>query len=391
MEGQPLPRHPRITGLLVLVNPFAGAGGRLGWKGTDWPLPLRLADRDPWELPAQKRAIRFLEALKRVIPGWRGEGLTACPGYMGVQQAYRAGLSRVEPVRLEPVKWPTTPDDTVSCLESALQRGGVELIVFVGGDGTARLVARVLGGRRPAALGVPGGVKVYSGVFAENPEAAARIVLDYYMGRARPVPRPVLDVDEEAFRSGRLVVKPYATLHVPVSGDAVVPGKDAYHTGGELEEIEEIARYFAEEIAEECTLYILGPGYTVYRIAEMLGVKGKTLLGVDAVHNGRIVGRDLDEKGLLELLREHKHRRAVLVVSPIGAQGYILGRGNQQLSPTVLRAIGLENIVVVATPTKLRKTPVLRVDTGDSELDERLRGHIKVLTGYGRYRIVKVR
>ncbi len=378
---------PRVC---FLVNPFAGAGGPLGWKGTDWPLPLRLADRDPWSLPAQARALRFLSEASRlgILPG--KAVLLACPGFLGEEQARRAGVEYELGTGGWRPGWPTRPEDSVSCLGECLSRGDPSVIVFVGGDGTARLVASVVGERVPA-VGVPAGVKVYSSVFSETPEAAARLLLLYLEGRARPVPRLVLDIDEEAFRSGKLLVRPYAHLLVPIAGNLVVSGKNASHPQSELEEMEEIAEYFRDEIAGECTLLILGPGYTVYKIAEALGVRGKTLLGVDAVHNGRIVGRDLDEERLLEILEKHDYKRAIIVVSPIGGQGYILGRGNQQISPRVIRRVGLESIIVVATPTKLRETPVLRVDTGDPELDEKLRGYIRVLTGYARYKLVQVR
>lgn len=141
------------------------------------------------------------------------------------------------------------------------------------------------------------------------------------------------------------------------------------------------------ELVEECTLYILGPGSTIARIAEKMGVK-KTLLGVDAVHNGRLVGVDLNERGILELLE--RYGKVKIVVTPIGGQGFILGRGNQQISPEVLRRVSKDDLIVVATPDKLRGLKSLRVDTGDREVDERFKGYVRVLVGYDKWRMVRV-
>ena len=70
-------------------------------------------------------------------------------------------------------------------------------------------------------------------------------------------------------------------------------------------------------------------------------------------------------------------------MTPIGGQGFIFGRGNQQISPKVIRQVGLDNIVVVATKSKLDKLKSLRVDTGDPELDKALRAHeIDVVIDY---------
>jgi predicted polyphosphate/ATP-dependent NAD kinase len=152
----------------------------------------------------------------------------------------------------------------------------------------------------------------------------------------------------------------------------------------------EIARFLLEEINQgPSALVLLGPGSTVKSIADLLGVD-KTLLGVDAIAGGGMVGKDLNERQLLDLLGRYPHRK--LIVSPLGAQGFVLGRGNLQLSPAVIRLIGAENMIVVATPAKLTRTPVLRFDTGDAALDAALagRGYVPVVTGYRQRRLVRV-
>ncbi len=367
----------------VLVNPFAGAGGRLGWKGTDWPLPLRVLELGI-PLVAPGRAREFASHLARLA----GDvAIYAPPGWMGWRSLGGwEGPSRTVDCISEG-KWPTTPGDMSRCARTLVGEG-VELLVFVGGDGTARLIHDSIDGRVPV-LGVPAGVKVYSAVFAYTPREAAGIVYRFLAGEAVVVEREVLDVDEEAFRRGVLSVRLYGYLRVPQAPGLVASGKSVSHGLGEEDEMREIAEYFAGEVYRECTLYVLGPGRTVARIAEAIGVEGKTLLGVDLVHNGRIVARDADEETIYRLLAGHRGGKAI-VVSPIGGQGFILGRGNQQISPRIVRLVGRDNIIVVATPSKLSKLKTLRVDTGDPGVDEMLRGYIRVLTGYGRYRVVRV-
>jgi len=362
----------------VIVNPFAGVGGRLGWKGTDWPLPLRIAESNT-PLTAPERAGRFARALARLLPGLE---VHAPPGPMGSESLRPLRVEEVPCV--DPGKWPTTPEDTERCARMIAERG-VDLLVFVGGDGTARIVAGAVGHGVPV-LGVPAGVKAYSGVYANTPEEAAGLVYDYLQGRAGLEERQVLDLDEEEYRRGRLAARPYATLLVPAGRGLVAGGKSPGL--GEEEAKRGIAEYFAEAYYRDCTLYILGPGSTVQAVAEALGVEGKTPLGVDAVHNRRIIAGDADARRLEELAG--RYERIVIVVSPIGGQGFILGRGNQQITPRLIRKAGPDNLVIVATPGKLARTPILRVDTGDPSLDEALRGYRRVITGYNRYRIVRV-
>ena len=355
-----------------IVNPLAGIGGRLGFKGSDGAYAIRaLAMGAPLVSPGRARS--FLEALPV------GVRIVTPPGLMGFNHVRG---TRHEPYTtvincVSPRVWPTTAFDTRRCSKAMVDHG-VRLLVFVGGDGTARDVLDSVDESIPA-LGVPAGVKVYSSVFAVNPRAAALVTVRFLEGRAGVARREVLDVDEDEFRGGRLKVKLYGYLLVPVDELIVEGGKTAF-TAGEDEELEAIAGYVVE-IMEPDTLYILGPGRTVEWIARKLGVE-KTPLGVDAVYNGRLVGRDLDERGLLELLE--RYPKAKIVVSPIGGQGFILGRGNQQISPQVIRRVGPRNIIVVATRSKLQTFKTLKVDTGDEELDRELSGYIRVIVGYNR-------
>jgi predicted polyphosphate/ATP-dependent NAD kinase len=355
-----------------IVNPLAGIGGRLGFKGSDGAYAIRALAMGAL-LVSPGRARSFLEALPV------GVRIVTPPGLMGFDNVKG---TRHEPYTtvincVPPRVWPTTAFDTRRCSKAMVDHG-VRLMVFVGGDGTARDVLDSVDERIPA-LGVPAGVKVYSSVFAVNPRAAALVTVRFLEGRVGVARREVLDVDEDEFRGGRLKVKLYGYLLVPVDELIVEGGKTAF-TAGEDEELEAIAGYVVE-IMEPDTLYILGPGRTVEWIARKLGVE-KTPLGVDAVYNGRLVGRDLDERGLLELLE--RYPKAKIIVSPIGGQGFILGRGNQQISPQVIRRLGPRNIIVVATRSKLQTFKTLKVDTGDEELDRALSGYIRVIVGYNR-------
>ncbi|BAA80828.2 conserved hypothetical protein [Aeropyrum pernix K1] len=372
----------RIIGLIV--NPLAGVGGRLGFKGSDGAYGIRALMMGA-DLVAPRRARAFLESLDDELASKGIQvKLLLPPGRMGESVAREAGRLRAVKVEtvpcVDPRIWPTTAHDTIRCARTI--ENEVDLLVFAGGDGTARDILNAVDMRLPV-LGIPSGVKVYSGVFAVNPRSAARVVTAFLEGRARLEERPVVDVDEEEFRRDRLVLRTFGKLLVPVAEGVVESPKTL--AGGEG--VEDIARFFAEELYRDCTLYILGPGRTVARIAEYLGVR-KTLLGVDAVHNKRLVGKDLDEEAIIELIE--KHPRTVIVLSPIGGQGFILGRGNQQISPRVVRKVGKEGIVVVSDPEKLRSLGRLRVDTGDDDVDRMMRGYIRVLIGYGKWKMVRV-
>lgn len=367
----------------ILVNPFAGAGGRLGWKGTDWPLPLKLLDSRT-RLVSPGRAKEFAREFRRLD---EHTIILSPPGLMGWGSIGRieGPSSTIECVPSG--KWPTEPEDTTRCARDMVD-SSVDLLVFVGGDGTARLVLDAVDKRVPV-LGVPSGVKVYSAVFAYTPREAAVVASQYLKGEGSLVEREVLDIDEEEFRRDKLVVRLYGYLRVPSLPGLVASGKTVAHSISEDEEMDEIAEYFAEELYGDCTYYVMGPGRTVARIAERIGVRGKTLLGVDVIHNRRIIAKDVNEDELYRIV-SRVVSRVKIIVSPIGGQGFIFGRGNQQISPRILSLVPKEDIIVVATPSKLKALNNLRVDTGSLKVDYRLKGFIRVLTGYNRFRVLKV-
>jgi predicted polyphosphate/ATP-dependent NAD kinase len=282
----------------------------------------------------------------------------------------------------------TTAKDTQAAVR-LLCEAEVDLIVFVGGDGTAKDVFDAMQGcAEVPVLGVPAGVKMYSGVFAVSPLDAVEVVVAFAEKRAEVAEFEVMDADEDAVRSDVFNVKLHGYLKCPML-PAHIQGSKAVspETVDEMDNQMAIARFIAEGLEPNAT-YILGPGTTVKRIAEVLGVE-KTVLGVDIYRNGDVM-LDVDERKILEEVDDWGN--TWIVLSPIGHQGILLGRGNQQISPEVIKRVGRERILVVATKGKLQSIEgnVLRVDTGDAETDEMLRGYGKVVTDYREWRLVQI-
>jgi predicted polyphosphate/ATP-dependent NAD kinase len=275
----------------------------------------------------------------------------------------------------------STAQDTVDAARSAREMGA-ELLMFSGGDGTARDVFRAVGVAIPV-VGIPAGVKMHSGVFASTPESAGELAGRFLAGRIRRLAElEVMDIDEDAFRDGVVRARLYGYLKVPLDRQ-LVQGAKAPTPPSERAAQQAIAAYVVDRM-ERGVLYFVGPGTTTRTIMEALG-QPFSLLGVDAVLDRRCIGTDLNERQILEMLEVLDSQRASIVVSPIGGQGHIFGRGNQQLSPRIIRRVGKENVIVVATPSKLaslRSRPLM-VDTGDRALDRSLSGYIRVITGYG--------
>ncbi len=360
----------------LIVNPVAGMGGSVGLKGTDgdaYAEALAMGARPV----SPARTLEFLAHTNchdkiRLLVG---------PGPMGADTAAAVGLSFT--VVGELTGQPTA-DDTKSIAREMLD-AGAELIAFAGGDGTARDIADAVDLRVPV-IAIPSGVKVYSSVFAYNPRAAAEL-LDAFVAGTGASEEEVLDIDEVAFRAGRVDSRHYGFLLVPEVGQLLQAGKQSAGITGSTEEAKrDIAAAIVEDMRPQ-TLYLLGSGTTVRAIADELDIK-KTLLGVDAVIDRRLIGHDLNERAILELL--DRHSKAVIIVTPLGGNGFIFGRGNKQFTPQVLRRVGRDNIVVVATRDKLLSLSALHVDTGEPELDDSLAGYIDVVVARGHRKIMRV-
>jgi predicted polyphosphate/ATP-dependent NAD kinase len=348
-----------------LLNPVAGMGGAVGLKGTDG-LYQEAVRRGACPV-APRRAEVFLRRIRDL-----DLTILTCSGGMGERSLQEAGIRSYKIVYHAPSV--TTAEDTrMACMK--MIEAGVSLIVFCGGDGTARDIAGVVHREIPV-LGVPAGVKMFSSVFALNPAAAAEVVGG--LDRVTYSEGEVMDVDEEAYRSGHLGSQVFGIVRVPSLPLRVQESKWVCTAPDEATALDEIAR-FITMIMRPDTLYLLGAGSTVDAIKRRLGHSG-TLLGVDAVLGGEMVGRDLEESRILDLLATNP--RAKIILSPIGAQGFVLGRGNQQFSPAVVRTVGPQNLIVVASPQKLAQTPVLHIDTGDEELDKVFGESLLVISSY---------
>lgn len=360
--------HAATIGLVL--NPVAGLGGPAGLKGSDGREVQETARARGSEPRAAARAVRALQTVARTFPN--AVILTAA-GSMGADVVIAAGLTAR--VVYTPAAIDTSADDTRQAVV-ALVAAGATLLLFAGGDGTARDVCFALPEGR-AALGIPAGVKMYSACFAVSPAAAGTIAVRWLEGTLPLQQCEVLDVSEDQVRRGRVDPTLFGMLSVPVVAGRTQARKAAT-AASELAAVRSAARGIVDAVRPGVT-YLLGPGGTTGEVAAQLGV-GATPLGVDVVRDGVRLVADATEAQLLQAVATGPARAVVTV---IGGQGFLLGRGNQQISSAVLRAIGADPLLVVATEGKLialRGAPLL-VDTGDPELDAALAGYVEVITG----------
>jgi predicted polyphosphate/ATP-dependent NAD kinase len=355
----------------VIINPIAGMGGAVGLKGTDGPEALARARA----LGAQPHSEERAETALRLIAGQTAAiEVFAGPGAMGENAARAAGFS---PIAIGgPIEGDSTAADTrrIAAIMAGLN---LDLLLFAGGDGAARDVFAAIGSSA-LALGVPTGVKMHSAVYATSPRAAGELAAQVLRGERTGVREAeVMDIDEDAFRSGRVSARLFGYLRTPAARGLMQNLKSGGQ--GDAADLAGIATEITERI-NDGALWVIGPGATTRAIAERAGLP-KTLLGVDLYCRGEVIAADAGEADILT----HVARvPSWIVVTPIGGQGALFGRGNQQISAAVIRAAGRERIVVVAAMAKLvslRGAPLL-VDTGDAGLDRELAGHARVVTGY---------
>lgn len=356
----------------LIVNPLAGIGGAVGLKGSDGDAIVAQA----LALGAQKRAAeRVAITLEHLLPVQDFIQWFTWGGEMGEQCLRDGGFA--PQVLGQPGDAHSTADDTVTAART-LRDAGVDLLLFAGGDGTARDIVRAVGTSVPA-LGIPAGVKIHSGVYAVHAKGAADIILQMIRGELVSVTEgEVRDIDEEAFRQGRVQARHFGELKVPAEGRYLQHVKCG---GREVEALvlEEIAAQIADHL-EADVLYIVGPGTTTKAIFDYL-VLPKTLLGVDLLLNGKVVQADATEQQILEWQQRFP---SSIIVTLIGGQGHVFGRGNHQISPPVIEKAGIGNIRIVATKSKLKELegrPLL-VDTWSEVLNQRLSGFMPVITGF---------
>lgn len=364
----------------LLVNPYAGAGGPLALKGSD-ELPAALREQLQAQAvaglaPAQQRVLDMLSVLQR------GEASSRRPlhwltvaGAMGEHVLRQANIA----AEVLPLSLPehTLADDSRRAAR-ALQAAGVDLLLFAGGDGTARDVCAAIGLQVPV-LGIPAGVKMHSGVFAINPQAAAAVLQLLRDGQWVSVEvAEVRDIDESGLQQGRVRARHYGEMRVPVEPRYLQQVKCS---GREVEELV-VAEIVADvlERLQPGVRYALGPGTTTAAVLAALGLPA-TLMGVDVIADGRLLAADASADTLRTLADEGEMQ---VLLSPTGGQGSLIGRGNQQLRPDLLRRIGRAGVQVLATHAKLDELAgrPLRLDTGDAALDAEWSGWWDVVTGY---------
>jgi predicted polyphosphate/ATP-dependent NAD kinase len=357
----------------------AGIGGAVGLKGSDGVDTQEKAlalGAVPRSLGRATRALERLAKIKDLFD------LVTCGGRMGLDAARSAGLAAT--VITEPGEV-TTADDTRNAAQ-VMAGQGVDLLLFAGGDGTARDIYDVVGDSVNV-LGVPTGVKIFSGVYAVSPVAAGELAAEFLQGKTQEThDAEVMDIDEASLRRGGVSAQLYGYLRIPRQR-RLTQGVKASSDAGEAV----AAAVAAADVVHNMKAgryYVIGPGTTTRAVMSALKLEG-TLVGVDVVRGGKLEACDVGEQQILDLVTG---RDASIVVTVIGGQGYLFGRGNQQISANVIREVGQENIIVVATRAKLnslRWRPLL-VDTGDDEVDIMLSGYIRVVTGHDEQAVCKV-
>lgn len=355
----------------LVINPVAGIGGKAGLKGSDGEEVQKIA-LEKGVVPESH--IKASRALKQLLSQRENVEIITSKGSMGGDAAKALGFD-VKFVGDEKRLGETKSDDTES-LAAEILREDVDLILFAGGDGTARNMYNAVGDKA-IVIGIPAGVKIHSAVYAVTPESAGQAAVQFLEGKnSKTHEAEVMDLDEELYRQGVVAPKLYGYMQVPDNRRKMQNVKT--RSVSETENLDCIATDVIQSM-ERDVVYFIGAGTTTRNIMKILGLD-YTLIGIDAVKNGELIGKDLDEFALWDLVCKNKCK---IVLTVIGGQGHILGRGNQQISPRIIRKVGISGIKIVATQEKLLSLPLHRllVDTGDEELDEKFRGYVRVITG----------
>lgn len=355
-----------------VLNPISGMGGSVGLKGTDGSIVLDQAIALGAKPLAAARAMAALGPLKNFASSLEFFGFE---GIMGGDVVNRMGFSFTSVG--QPASITTSEEDTRQAI-GAIVGLAPDLIMFAGGDGTARIIQSVIGTSTPV-IGIPTGVKMHSSAFAITPRAAghlaAMLVSDQIDSLALA---DIIDLNEESYRQGYVMTQLFGHMMVPVAQNLIQSPK--IPTKGEREYARLIANQVIEDFKAD-VLYILGPGTTTNAITDLLKADG-SLIGVDVLLNRELIAKDVTEQCLLTLLQ--KNSSADIIITPIGGQGVLLGRGNQQISAKVVQQVGIENLTVIATPSKIASLggrPFL-MDIGDTKLEKAMPAFFRVISGW---------
>lgn len=357
----------------LIVNPIAGMGGKVALKGTDGQAVLKKA-REKGAVPeANCKAERAL----RLLAPHRGQIMIyTASGEMGERLCQKLDLPYT--VVHTQSQYETSSLDTMAAAKS-IAAASVDLLLFAGGDGTARNICEAIGERVPV-LGIPAGVKIQSAVFALDPESAGMIAAAIAQGTAMTsAQREVVDLDEDAYRTGHVSARLYGVMRVPDQPERLQSMKQSGFST-ESDQMNVIAAYL-EEHMEPGVYYAIGSGSSAKCISQRLGI-GYELLGVDVVKDKKLIARDVTERQLWEYAKDGNMK---IIVSPISGQGFVFGRGNHQFSARILKAVGKGNIQIISPEAKLLsiRDHALHIDCGDAAVNASLRGYYSVLCGYG--------
>jgi predicted polyphosphate/ATP-dependent NAD kinase len=370
----------------LIINPISGMGGSVGLKGTDGKKILGKAIKlgaNPNALNRTKEVLNELESIKSKLK------FITCPRFMGEfilkEINFEYELIKHPIFKGNEELFDTTADHTKIAAKIMKKSDDIKLLLFTGGDGTARDIQSVINKEKPC-LGIPAGVKIFSSVFSINPKLASSIIIQFLWDEIPLEESEVLDIDEDEYRKGKLVSKLYGYFLTPYNPDHLQFSKIG-SPDSDLNNQERIAKRVIETL-EKDIYYLIGPGTTTKAIADRLNQK-KTVLGVDLLLNNKIIALDLNEKQILNFI---EGKKAKIIVSLIGRQGFLFGRGNLQFTPTILNKIGPKNIIIISTKYKLQNIPkqILRLDTRSYELDKKMRGLYKILVDYDEIKICKV-
>jgi predicted polyphosphate/ATP-dependent NAD kinase len=361
-------------------------GGSVGLKGTDGREILKKAIKLGAKPNAINRTKEFLIELESIKSKLK---FVTCPGIMGenLLRDMNYDYEIIDHSIFNKIKGilDTNADHTKIAAKMMKSIEDLKLLLFVGGDGTARDIFNVVNTTIPC-LGIPAGVKIYSSVFSLNPRIASYLIIQFLWDELPLKESEVLDIDETEYRKGKIISRLYGHLLTPFSPDFSQLSKLSSNDS-DLNHQERIAKRVVENL-EKDTYYLIGPGSTTKAITDSLKEK-KTILGVDLLRNGKIIAMDLNER---EILKYIKSKKVKIIISPIGRQGFIFGRGNLQISPKILREVSSKKIILICTKYKLQNIPnqILKLDTRDPNLDEEMKGLYKVILDYDEIKICKV-
>ena len=369
----------------LIINPISGMGGTVGLKGTDGKKTLKNAI----ELGAKPNALNRIKELLNELESIKSKlKFITCPQFMGeiILKEMNFEYKLIEHPIFQNIEdiYSTTSEHTKIAAKLMRNIDDIKLILFAGGDGTARDIVNAINKEKPC-LGIPTGVKIFSSVFSINIKLASSIIIQFLWDEIPLRESEVLDIDEEEYRNDKLVSKLFGYLSIPYNPDYTQFSKEGT-PDTDLNNQERIATRIIETL-ENDVYYLIGPGTTTKAITDIN--QKKTVLGIDLLLNKKIIVRDLNEYQILNYIEGKKTK---IIVSLIGRQGFLFGRGNLQLSPAILKKIGPENIIIISTKYKMFNLPtqILKLDTRSSDLDKKMRGLYKILVDYDEIIICRI-